>query len=186
MKRVFTLALAIFVLMFFTSCSLITEIVRGNVARTNYDSEGVQTIQSTESSLVLEFPKSWTKNKLHEEASIQLCFIPEERYLIVIEESGNDFADDFTLDDFVSIVLKNMQLAVDNAEVSAIKDTMIGSGTNAKQFEISCEVDKLKVKYFVTCAVNDEIYYQFVAWSTQSKYDEAKPVYEDILASASF
>ena len=179
MKKILTLTLILAILLFSTSCSLLLELSKIN-------NDGNQSIQSGESGLVMVFPKSWSKYELHDEATIQMCNMLKDQYFIVLEEDSIDFASDYTLEHYVSTIFENMRVGIDTSDKADFKDVVVGKNIKAKQFELAAIVEKIKVKYLVTCTEVDGIYYQFTAWSTQSKYDDAKPVFEEILDSASF
>lgn len=170
-----------FILMLFLSSCALNDIISEfeNTSET-------QTITSAESGLSMVFPKSWKKqNDLNEEASVQMGYPVKEQYMIVLEEKKEDFVDDFTLDDYISIILSNMQTAVEASENTEITDVKI-NGLSAKQFEISGAVERIKIKYLITCVENDDVFYQITSWSLQSKYDACKPIFEEILGSISF
>ena len=175
MKKILSsLVLALVISLSLASCSL-------------GDDSAMQTVKSTNSDLTLEIPASWSEQNLNSIASIQMARLTKEQYLITIEESAIDFADEFTLEEYSSIIMGNMQNAVTDLEgIPVIEDVKVGNDIDAKQFELTCAVDKIKVKYLVTCIDVDGTFYQFVQWSLQSKYDAAKPVFDDILKSTIF
>lgn len=150
-------------------------------------SEDTQTVQSGNSSLSLDFPKSWRETDLNDIATIKMAAIAKEQYMIVIEETSVNFAENFTLDDYTSIILGNTKQMLIDFEEPSVNEVMIGDNLAAKQFELTGTLEnKIKVKYLVTCVENDGVFYQITAWSLQSTYDEAKPVFDDILKSATF
>lgn len=142
-----------------------------------------QTVKSSETSLALEFPKSWKEQELNEIATIEMANLAKEQYLIVIEEALEDFADDFTLGDYADIIKENMLAVVETEEDPVIKDLKIGDNIDAKQFELAGTIEKIKVKYLVTCTEIDGYFCQITTWSLQSKYDKNKPVFDEIINS---
>jgi hypothetical protein len=185
MKKYILLLSALILLFTLSGCS---EFIRGfrDGIGSGDDSAATQTIKSAESNLSLEVPGSWREYDLHEQASIQMAHLAREHYLIVMEELGIDFVDDFTLQDYAEIIRNNMVDIVDNADNPVITDATIGNNINAKQFELAGTVDGIKIKYYVTFAKTNDVFYQFVTWSLQSRYDDAKPVFDEILRSATF
>ena len=147
--------------------------------------EKVQTITSDFSSISVDFPESWKTENLNDVATIQMARIAKEQYMIVIEEESVDFSDDFSVGDYADIIRTSMETVIETPEATEITDSVVG-GVAAKQFELSGSVNKIKVTYFITCVENDGMFHQFTAWSLQSKYDEAKPVFESILESVVF
>jgi hypothetical protein len=183
MNRILVLTLALIFAL--TGCSTFMEGFREGIGVGN-DADGPQTVSSAESNLSLVFPGSWKENELNSIASLQMAQVVREQYLLVIEEYTSDFGYSFTLDDYASTILNNMLNTIDTTDSPVIRDTKIGLDINAKQFEITATVDNIKAKYLVSFAEVNGIFYQFVAWSLQSKYDAAKPVFEEILDSARF
>ena len=186
-KLLISITALVLILTLFAGCSAFMKGFREGLEQTRgKDTEGVQTVKSDRSSLSMEFPNSWKEASLHDVATIQMAFAAKEQYMIVIEESASDFDDGFTIDDYAAIILENMKTTVEVTGDSTITDTTIGGNLAAKQFELAGSIEKVKAKYLVTCIENDGIFYQFTAWSLQSKYDEAKPAFEDVLKSIAF
>ena len=191
MKKILLSCMALLLsIVLFTGCGAVMEgfkegLQEGLGQTETANTEGVQTVTSYESTLSIDFPKSWKEEALNDVATIQMARTSKEQYLIVIEESSEDFDDDFTASDYIEIIMATMSGAVGASETPVIKDVVAG-GIAAKQFELSGSVEKIKVKYLVTCLENDGVFHQFTAWSLQSKYDEAKPVFDSILEGISF
>jgi len=179
-----TLVLTFFL---FTGCSTFAEGVKEGLeqAKSN-DIESVQTIKSDLSNISMSFPESWKEATLNDVATIQMSLEAKEQYMIVIEETSEDFEDEFTVDDYATIIMENMKTTVEGADVSMINESIIGNNISARQFELSGSVNKIKAKFLITCIEHEDVFYQFTAWSTQSKYEEAKPVFENILKSINF
>ena len=183
MKKLLILAVAIVMLTAqFTACGPIASILGDAI---DNSSDTPQTVATRSGDLTMEFPGSWTNLVLNEVAAVQMGFALKEQYMIVIEESAEDFDEDFTIDEYAQIIAGNMLVSVESAETTPIADVTIGSEIAAKQFEITGSVNKIKVKYVITCAIYNNTYYQFTAWSLQSKYGEAKSVFDTILQSVS-
>lgn len=181
MKRLSIFVSFAILLLFLSSCAL------NDIISEIENTDETQTVYSAKSALAMDFPKSWKQqNDLNEEASVQMGYPVKEQYMIVLEESTDDFVDDFTLDDYISIVFSNMQVSVEVSENTEITDITINDNLNAKQFEIAGAVEKIKIKYLITCVEYNGVFYQITAWSLQSKYDAAKPVFDEILNSISF
>lgn len=143
-------------------------------------------VTSPTSSLTLEFPESWAEFDLNEIASIQMGYTAKEQYFIVIEDYAEDFAPEFNLDQFAQLVVDNLTTTLAVSEAPVIADTQIAAGIAAKQLEVSGTVDGINITYLITCFYNEGTYYQALAWSLPSAYEEAKPVFDQIINSASF
>ena len=57
------------------------------------------------------------------------------------------------------------------------------NGFDAKQFEASGTVDKIKIKYIFTVVDTPDHFYQIVAWTLTSKFEENKPALLDVISS---
>jgi hypothetical protein len=144
-----------------------------------------QTITSSISSLSLEFPSSWQEIDLNTGSSIEIARLAKEQFLLVREEPSVYFGDGYTLDEYAELVKALIETSAEAPESSATTDIVI-NGIPAKQFEQSCIVEKVKLKYLITCFEHDGTFYRFSAWSLLSLYDEAKPVFEGILETITF
>lgn len=183
MKKNIVFLLALVVMLVFLSGCGILESIKDSLGD---GEDGTQTIKSDVTGLSLEFPKSWKKEELNDVASIEMARLSKEQYMVVIEEEMADFEDGITVDDYAEIILENMSAAVEGSGNPTIKEVTIADGIVAKQFELAGTISKIKAKYLVTCVENDGVFYQFTAWSLQSKYDAAKPVFDTILDTISF
>lgn len=181
MKKIIYAALAVCLLASFSACSLLP-----GAGGDRTEPEKTQTVTSPESALTMQFPAQWEQNdELHEEASIKMNLMSNEMYMIVLEESAEDFADDFTLVAYADVIQTSMLGQLTNGETTEVGDTTVGESLAALQFELTGEVNKIKVRYQITCFRTDETFYQVIAWSLKSRYDDAVPVFNDILQSVS-
>lgn len=178
MKKILAFAAGLLIGFTLVSCSAIKFLDLNNNGE-----QGIQTVKLSETNLALEFPKNWKEHGLNEIATIQMANLAKEQYLLVIEEAVEDFTEDFTVGDYTNIIMENMMAVVESEEDPVIKDVKIGDNIDAKQFELAGVVEKVKVKYLVTCAEVDGYFCQITAWSLQSKYDKNKPVFEEIINS---
>ena len=145
-----------------------------------------QTVTSTDATVTLDFPSIWKETELHPDAVMERANTPKEQYLIIITDEKEDFADDFELKDFTEILRTNMSGSVEGSEVTEAKSTKIGDNKSALEFYVTGTVDKIKVKYLVVTVENKDKFYQIVTWSLQTRFNDAEPVYRDILESVKF
>lgn len=178
MKKVIAFGVALLIGFTLVSCSTIKFFDLNNS-----NENELQSVKSSETNLTLQFPKSWKEYELNEIATIQMANMAKEQYFVIIEETAGDFTDDFTVGDYTNIIMENMMAVVETEEDPVINDVKIGENIDAKQFEMTGAVEKVKVKYLVTCAEVDGYFCQIIAWSLQSKYDKNKPVFEEIINS---
>jgi len=186
MKRVVVTALTLSLVLVLAGCSaFINGFKEGLEQQTGSSTDGVQVVSSDVSSLSMEFPDSWRTYELNENSSIQMAHLVREQYFAVIEESGIDFDDNFTIENYASAILSSMLIVVDTTEKPQIMDAII-NGIDVKQFELSGSFEGIRVTYLITFANTNGMFYQFIAWTLQSRYETAKPVFEGILESMSF
>ena len=194
MKK-FLVALLILVLGFsFSACGkqiekAVKDVLEQSGVETDEDGNATKTITSPESSLTLSYPLSWSnlKGELNDDASIELGNPIKEQYLVVIEETDEDFVDDFNVDVYMGMVMDYFLTSIDLDKEPDIQKIKIGKeGIDARQTRISGAVDNIKAEYIYSCLENDGVYYQIIAWSIRSKFDDAEPIYMDVLASITF
>lgn len=177
-----SLAVAVALLMAMTAC--------GNLGGGAGDSdkpeqeEPPQEITSTESGIVFSFPASWKGLELNDSASVEMGNEGKEQYFAVIEDDVVNFTEDMTIQEYGDIIFENIQGAVTEAEPGAWTDVTVGDGIPARQIVLKGVAERIKVAYLITVFKGDKAFYQALAWSLQSKYDDAVPVFNEILASA--
>ena len=185
-KPLFPISILILALVLFTGCGSFVDSFQKGFEEGYNNASGAQTVLSNDAALSITFPNGWQKMELNDTATIEMGRAAEEQYMIIFEESAVDFADDFTVDDYADIIINNMKPAVENAVVSNLDNTTIGENITAKQIELAGLVSGIKVKYFITFFKSNDVFYQFTAWSLQSKYDQAKPVFDSIIYGITF
>ena len=181
MKKILIIMISVMVAAMSSSCALLLL-----VAAAPADEGAVQIVRSNTSGLVLEFPSSWTKDDLHDEASVQMSYPSGALYFCVLEGEASDYVDHFTLDDYGLFVLNNFLETTEVDGTPQYSETTIGTGNRVKQTELHTVIDGMKISYFITIAKAAGVYYQIHAWTLNSKYMDAKPVFDRILDSADF
>lgn len=117
---------------------------------------------------------SWKEDKdLNEEASLQISNRLQERYLIVIDESKEDFSEDLTLQEYADFVKDSMLESGEDMESANNKEITV-NGQDAIYFEVSGTVEKIKAKYIVAIAQDKDTIYQVIGWTMSSKFDKSK------------
>jgi hypothetical protein len=143
-----------------------------------------QEISSTESDIVFSFPASWSELELNDVASVEMGNESQERYFVIIEEDLTDFTDEVTIQEYGDIVFENMESLVEEPDAGEWVDTTVGDGLPARQIVLNAVVENMKVSYLITVFEGDQRFYQALAWSLQSRYDDSVPVFNEILNSA--
>jgi len=144
-----------------------------------------QEITSDVTGIVFSFPENWTEDdELNEEAAIQMFNFMDIQGFVLLEESTLDFADDLDVQIYGDLIVENF--TTDEPPIlSEWNEVSIGlEGIPGKQIEITGLVDHMKFKYLITVFKKDTYFYCISCWSTPSRYLEALPAFESILASA--
>lgn len=116
-------------------------------------------------------PGNWSVQKeLNAEADFQVGNLYNEAYMIVLSEPVSDFPDNFTLDDFSSLVNQNLMANVVGPEVSTTTAKEI-NGMPARSFTLSGTVDNIPVVYWVHVIQSDDHYHQILQWSLKDRFD---------------
>ncbi|RKP57230.1 hypothetical protein D7Z26_04400 [Cohnella endophytica] len=133
--------------------------------------------KSEDGNVRIKIPKGWTDaQKLSEDATLQAMNAFKEEYMVVIRENKTDLAAGTTLEDYSKAVSDNMDAMLENAEVTDSKETLI-NGNRALQYEISGEIDKLKIVYLVTVVSSEGHYNQVLFWTLQNRMDGKRDLF---------
>jgi len=145
-----------------------------------------QTVSSDTTGLEMDFPQNWSSGSNNPAASIEM-YSPMQIYgVTVIEEPMADYTNGFSIDDFTSNIAQNYVGIFNLAETPSASDVVIGGNTPAKQFEMAGEAENTKLEYQITCAGTKGYFFQIGAVTAQSRYDKAKPIFDDILGRVNF
>lgn len=145
--------------------------------------DATKDVSSSDGLLQITVPESYKESDiLNADANLQLMNAAMEQYTITIFESNVDFSDDFTLDDYSDAVSSSMGGVMTSPEFSDIESLTI-NGYDAKQYTLSGEIEKIKIKYLVTLVGTDNGYYQVISWSLQSRFDNALDTFKQIAES---
>lgn len=124
----------------------------------------------------ISLPKKegWVDLKEKEEdAVLQKNNKSEDKLVMVIEEARSDFADNLTLKDYCNLVIEVLKQDHQNVVATEFKDVKINEKP-AMQFEVSCEIDKIKFKYLTTAVDDGKVISRVVFGTTNDKFDKFK------------
>ncbi|WP_010269079.1 PsbP-related protein [Paenibacillus senegalensis] len=140
-------------------------------------------LESADGHLQIHVPDDWKEdNELNPQALLGASNRAQEKYFIALPFHKSDLADDAALDDFASVMNDNLSMSTTNMQIVDEQDIQI-DGMNAKQYELTAEVDQIKVTYLLNYVEQGEYFYQLATWSTQSKFAEHKSEFEQVLKS---
>ncbi|MDP4089013.1 MAG: hypothetical protein Q8930_07040 [Bacillota bacterium] len=158
-----------FFLLSFAGCSVVDQ-VKDSVAASGKD----KTIVSKDGKFEVTVPGNWKEEtNLNPEANLQVSNRLQEQYLVVIDESKQDFQADITLDEYANLVKENMKSNGEDMSTGGDKEITVNGGTG-KYFEVTGTVNKIKAKYVVVITQDNDNIYQIISWSLVSKFDKNK------------
>lgn len=108
-----------------------------------------------------------------EDAVLQKSDKSEDKLVMIIEEPRSDFAENLTLKDYCNLVIEVLKQDHQNVVAGEFKDVKI-NGKPAMQFEVSCEIDKVKFKYLTTAVDDGKVISRVVFGTTPDKFDKSK------------
>ena len=117
---------------------------------------------------------------LHDEAELELGDLVANEYLIVLREPKADF--DGSLQSYAEFVAENMQEASDSDAELKFEHVSLG-GCPGLRVSFPGVVDRLRLRYDLTCVETADAYCQVVCWTTQSRFAQAKPRFDAVLES---
>jgi hypothetical protein len=129
----------------------------------------------------LKIPNDWkTLKNLNEAASIQVGNLMKEQYLIVIVDMKEDFEGSLT--EHVSITSQRIVTSANNAQISEPEYLYI-NGRQAIRYYITGTIGRAKVEYIQTTIEGQQAYYQILAWTLPSRFEDASGVFEQVVQS---
>ena len=138
-------------------------------------------ITSQDGLFKLKVPNDWKILKnLNEAAAMQVGNLMKEQYLIVIVDMKEDF--DGSLSEHVSITSQHIASSADNAQISEPEHLYI-NGRQAIRYYITGTIGRAKVKYVQTTIEGQQAYYQILAWTLPSRFEDASEAFEQVAQS---
>ncbi|MFC7393805.1 hypothetical protein [Scopulibacillus cellulosilyticus] len=138
-----------------------------------------QGFKSNDGNSAIKLPADWrTESNLNPDASIQASNTANEEYLVIISEPKSHFNNGFKLKDYYNIVIKNMNNAVQNA--SSTKPVSIKINQKpALQYELSGEVENIKLSYLVTLVESPDGFHQVIFWTLKPRMNDNRQFFKD-------
>ena len=145
----------------------------------NKDGKNIEltTMTSDDKKAEITIPASMSYElELSPDADIQASRMQQEEYMMVLRESKDTFADNFTLTDYSTAVTDSMSQTLLNATLTEPKEMKI-NGNPAVQYELSGEIDKIKISYLITLVETDGNFTQLLFWTLQNRMDEKRDMF---------
>lgn len=140
-------------------------------------------IKSTDGRIQLTVPGVWREDKkLNESAVLQAADRFQEMYVIVIDESKQDYVEGNTLEQYTSLSRNSMVAALKEPQVTD-PVSMVVSGYPAMEYVLEGSVENVKVKYICTAVETPNHYYQIVTWTLPSRFQKNQAQLREITQS---
>ena len=137
---------------------------------------------STNGAAQITVPDDWdAMTDLNDVAILQAANLAKEQYIIVIDDSKEDFADP----DLAQYSDITSQLIIDglgNSEVGTPTPSTI-NGNAALQKEIRGSIDNINVVYLHTSVETPTHFYQVLTWTLKSQFDKNRSVLQEVTNS---
>jgi hypothetical protein len=136
----------------------------------------------------LSVPKYMTEMKsLHDEASFQYANVFKETYIIVLDESKEEFIATFKeleiyndsltpLENYSDFQLKSFKESIAALNVNKL-DSRIKK-TPSELYEFNGEVEGLDIAYFVSFIEADTKMYMMMSWTMEGRYNKFKETFK--------
>jgi hypothetical protein len=130
-------------------------------------------------------------NNLNEEASLQYQYLPEEFYVIVIDEpktafeaamKSNGSGLNGNLEDYYNIVKTNFEGFLENLKIYDEKRTTI-NGNKAVVFSVSGEFQGMGIFYRYALIQGKSDFFQVMVWTEKARETKLKPNMDSIIQS---
>jgi hypothetical protein len=179
--KLFLSTLIFSVILLGTGCALI----KGLSNATNATVSKVSTVivKSVDGKESISTPSTWkVDTALNDAALLQVSVRTQEKYAMVLAEGKDSFSSDYTLSDYTKAVKDITLKSVTNAVATDIKDITV-NGNKGQYFELSGEVQKIKVTYMIEIVDAPDKFYQVFGWTLTPKFDANKGEIKKVMDS---
>lgn len=153
------------------------------------NSDKIETV-SIKNQYSVDLPSFLSKaTTLHEDASLQYQNAMREFYVVVIDETKQEFHSavqetDFTADlsGYAQVLRTSLEQSMSDGKFSTVTDTQI-NGLKAKTFTFEGTMEGLPIYYSVAYIEGKDHYYQIVSWTLQKSKDKYQEQMKAIASS---
>ena len=139
-------------------------------------------VKSRDSQFQVTIPPDWTElSELNDDAVLEVGYVWDDLFLIVILENKRDSIS-MNLDNYSQISTEALISALETAEKSQPLELLIHNN-RAIQYEIRATVKDSHVAYLHTSVEDSQNYYQVIAWTMSSQFDNKKSVLQEVIQS---
>ena len=127
-------------------------------------------------------PPDWTElSELNDDAVLEVGTVWNDLFLIVIPENKSDNID-IDLGDYSQIVIEGLVSELESVEKFQPLELLIHNN-RAIQCEIRATVKGSHITYLHTSVEDSQNYYQLIAWTASSQFDNKKSVLQEVIQS---
>ncbi len=178
LKNYITLTLAFIFLLFTFGCGGIDQVMK----KIDQASEP-KVLVSDDGNCRITIPASWISDSLGADGAVlQASNRLSELYVVVIPDSKADFGKNAGIDYIKDLVQKGMSSKLSEASFSESIPTKVGE-FEARQFEVTGQMEKIRVNYLISVIDTPQNYYQIITWTLPSRYDRNKDTMQDVINS---
>ncbi|MGD1904889.1 MAG: hypothetical protein ACFB0C_02710 [Leptolyngbyaceae cyanobacterium] len=139
-------------------------------------------VTSTNGTVQLTVPDDWQEtDELNDVAILQAANPVDEKYVIVIDDTKEDFAD-ATLEQYAEITSEMFLDILTDPNVSEPVSLTI-NGNSALQQQVEGSIDNINVIYLQTNVETDTHFYQVLTWTLKSRFDEHESIFKAVTES---
>ncbi|HSA59597.1 MAG TPA: hypothetical protein VLJ37_07930 [bacterium] len=139
-------------------------------------------LKSADGRIQITLPAGWKQDRaLHATAELAASNRAGEMYVIVLSDNKSDY-DEMSLEKNSEITRTALLEGTKSPQTSGPQRLTI-NGSPALQYEIQATVDNLHIVYLHTTVETAGYYHQILAWTLRSRFEKAKPVLQEVIAS---
>ena len=164
-------------LLYLTGCGLPGGLRKGSKGR-----RSPSVLKSSDGACQVTLPAGWDeKRDLHDSAELEAANESEEMYVIILQESKEDFQK-MTIDQHSEITRGTLEEALTAPQVQEPTRSTI-DGYPALQSEIRGAAENINVVYLHTTVETEKKYYQILAWTLSSKFMKNRSKLQEVVQS---
>ena len=139
-------------------------------------------LRNQNSSIQITLPKGWREDKeLHEDADLQASNRADEKYVIILSDSKEDF-EKMSLSEHSEITRGSIIKILTAPQVTGPVELTIND-LPAIQYEIRGSTDNINVVYLHTTVETSQKFYQILAWTVKSRFEKNKSELQEVTNS---
>jgi len=179
--KVISVSIALICISLVTGCSTLEK--ANNLIVSKQNEKETVVFKSLDEKESISTPSSWTSEpELNDNAVIHVCNAQQEKYVIVIADDKELLSSDMTLSDYTGIIKEDIMTQITNATATDIKNNSL-NGNKTQYYELSGEIDELKITYLCMNIESADKFYQILGWTLTPKFEENKSEILDVMNS---